>query len=436
MPRGRAQRERRVTGENARLSKLVSEAIEGRLSRRDIVRRGAALGLAGSAIGAALVRVERATAAAQDEPVQVSIVNQEMTQDDIIAAIQAEGEVNVGNWTYTANDTLIAQFQQYVSDTYGVDITLNYQASQAPSTYITNLYTALQSGNPPSLDVMAIEENFLAEALSQPEPVAEEFLPSGLVPNAERTLEMFQQFPYGVGFQASATPGIVFDRERAPFIENYTDLADERLRQRLTMPAPGDITCGGILMGIAAALDLDYQVPAEMTEAIDFAIEGIHPNVLQYTTDSATMQQLLRGGVVDAVGFWNSLARMEFLNGQANTAFMIAPTGQFLANGYMWIPKGTPHPVLAQIFVDWRLSDAAQFPPESWGLEPGPWAELNEGILGESYAELVPEWFAEDYFSYYPTIEQLSTSYRSVDWDYYAEHVGEWMDYYAQGIGQ
>ena len=91
------------------------------------------------------------------------------------------------------------------------------------------------------------------------------------------------------------------------------------------------------------------------------------------------MQQLLRAGVVDAVGFWNSLARMEFLNGQTNTAFMIAKSGQYLANGYMWIPKGTPHPVLAQIFVNWRLSDEAQFPPESWGLEPGPWAELNEG---------------------------------------------------------
>ena len=148
------------------------------------------------------------------------------------------------------------------------------------------------------------------------------------------------------------------------------------------------------------------------------------------------MQQLLRSGLVDAVGFWNSLARMEFLNGQANTAFMIAKSGQYLANGYMWITKGTPHPVLAQIFVDWRLSDEAQFPPESWGLEPGPWAELNEGILGESYESLVPEWFAADYFNYYPTVEQLTTNYKSVDWDYYAEHVGEWMDHYAQGIGQ
>jgi spermidine/putrescine-binding protein len=173
-----------------------------------------------------------------------------------------------------------------------------------------------------------------------------------------------------------------------------------------------------------------------MAEAIDFYVERIHPNVLQYTTDSATMQQLLRGGVVDAVGFWNSLARMEFLSGQTNTMFMIAESGHYLANGYMWIPKGAPHPVLAQIFVNWRLSDEAQFPPESWGLEPGPWAELNEGIIGESYEDLIPEWFAEDYFNYYPTTEQLTTNYKSVDWDYFTEHLGEWSDQYSQGIGQ
>ncbi len=67
-----------------------------------------------------------------------------MTHDEIVAAIQAEGQVNVGNWTYTANDTVIAKFTEYVKTTYGVDIKLNYEASQAPSTYITNLYTALQ----------------------------------------------------------------------------------------------------------------------------------------------------------------------------------------------------------------------------------------------------------------------------------------------------
>jgi spermidine/putrescine-binding protein len=425
-----------VTLENPRLLSLVSGAIEGRYSRRKIVQRGIALGLAGPAIGTALSRVSAASVAAQDGPVQVSIVNKEMTPDEIVAAIQSEGEVNVGNWTYSANDTVIAKFIEHVSSTYGVDITLNYQQSQSPSTYMTSLYTALQSGSPPSLDVMAIEENYLAEALSQPEPVAEEFLPSGLVPNADRVMEMFQAFPHGVGFQASATPGVIYDRERAPYLADWQDLADERLRGRLTMPLSGDIAMGGMLLGLAASLGLDYKVPDEMTEAINFFIERIHPNVLQYTSDQAIIAQLLRGGVIDAASYWNSLARLEFLGGQTNTVFMIAESGQYLANGYMWIPKGTPHPVLAQIFVNWRLSDEVQFPPESWGLEPGPWAELNEGIIGESYADLVPEWFAEDYFTYYPTVEQLTASYKSVDWDYYAEHVGEWSDQYSQGIGQ
>lgn len=425
-----------MTEKNARVLSLVSEAVEGQLSRRDVIRRGIALGMTAPAIAAALTRIPAAARAAQDAPVKVSILNKEMTHDEIVAEIQKEGEVNVGNWTYTANDTLIAKFKQYVKDTYGVDVGLNYEASQAPSTYITNLYTALQSGSAPSYDVMAIEENYWAEAMSQPEPVAEEFLPSGLVPNAERVLEMFNHAPTAVGFQASATPGIVYDKERASFITDWTDLADERLKQRLTMPLPGDITAGGMLLGLAEALELDYKKPEEMTQAIDFAIQKIHPNVLQYTTDSATMQQLLRAGVVDAVGFWDSLGRMEFLNGQTNTLFLFAKSGQYLVNGYMWIPKGTQHPVLAQVFVDWRLSDEAQFPPDSWGLEHGPWAELNEGVLGESYVDLVPDWFKDDYFNFYPTIEQLTSNFQTVDWDYYAEHVGEWMDYYAKGIGQ
>jgi spermidine/putrescine-binding protein len=424
-----------VTPENPRLLSLVSESIEGRYSRREIVRRGVALGLAAPVIGMALSRVSAAAVATQDGPVQVSIVNKEMTPDEIVAAIQSEGEVNVGNWTYTANDTLVAKFQEHVSSTYGVDVTLNYEASQAPSTYLTSLYTQLQSGNPPVHDILAIEENYWAEALSQPEPVMEEFLPSGLIPNAERAFDMFKHYPTAIGFQASATPGVVFDKERAPYLMDWQDLADERLRGRLTMPLPGDITCAGMLLGIAASFGLDYKKPEEMNQAIDFAIEKIHPNVLQYTSDSATMQQLLRAGVVDAVGFWNSLARLEFLGGQPNTVFMIAESGQYLANGFMWIPKGAPHPVLAQIFINWRLSNEVQFPDESWGLEPGAWAELQEGILGESYADLVPEWFAEDYFSYYPTVEQLETTYKSIDWDYYAEHLGEWMDYYSQGIG-
>ena len=429
--------------EEARIRRSVEETVGSKLDRRGLLRRGAALGLSLPA-GAGLVAARNASAqeaTPMASPMAggtnvVGILNREMTEDEIRAEIEREGSVNVGNWTYTANDMVQAKFLEHVKTAYGVDVRINYEASQAPSTYITNLYTALQSGNPPTYDVMAIEENFWAEAMSQPEPVAEEFLPSALVPNADRVIPLLKHEPTAVGFQASATPGVVYDTVRAPYLTDWTDLADERLKGRRTMPRPGDITSGGFLLGICTALGGDYKDPAAMDAAIAFAVERIHPNVLQYTTDSATMQQLLRNGVVDAAGFWNSLARMEFLGGQENTAFMIGESGQFLVNGYMWIPKGAPHPVLAQIFINWRLSDEAQFPPESWGLEHGPWAELNEGLLGPSYESLIPAWFAEDYFTYYPTLEQLETNYRSVDWDYYAANVEGWMDAYSRGIGQ
>jgi hypothetical protein len=60
---------------------------------------------------------------------------------------------------------------------------------------------------------------------------------------------------------------------------------------------------------------------------------------------------------------------------------------------------------------------------------------LQEGFLGPSYEGLVPDWIKDVYFNYYPTIEQLSTSYKTVDWDYLAEHAPEWYDKWLQGIG-
>ena len=67
----------------------------------------------------------------------VAILNKDMTDDEIKAAIAAEGTVNVGNWTYAATKEIVKQFQKYVKDTYGADIKLNYVGTQQPSEYLT-----------------------------------------------------------------------------------------------------------------------------------------------------------------------------------------------------------------------------------------------------------------------------------------------------------
>jgi ABC-type Fe3+ transport system substrate-binding protein len=216
-------------------------------------------------------------------------------------------------------------------------------------------------------------------------------------------------------------------------MKTLKDLADPRLKGKVVLPPPGDITNGGLFLGLASELGKDYKDAAQMKEVVDYVMASIYPNVLKYTPDSAEMQQLLRSGAVDAVSFWNSLARLEYFGGNTDAALLV-PSAVFPVNGYLWVPKGAAHPVLAQVFINWRLSKEVQF-PNAWPIDHGPWSELSEGFLGPDYVSQVPDWFAADYFSYFPNLDQIK-AFQSVDWKAYNAAQKEWQDYYASKIGQ
>ena len=362
----------------------------------------------------------------------VAIVNKDMTDDEIKAAIAAEGSVVVGNWTYTANDELVKQFEKYVKDTYGADVKLTYEGTQQPSTYLTKLAAAKTGGNPAPYDVIAVEENYWADASDQ--GLVDSVFPSDLIPNTKLVLDIFKHDPTTIAFQSTAFPAVVFSKSRAGWMKTLKDLADPRLKGKLVLPPPGDITNGGLFLGLAAELGKDYKDAAQMKEVVDWVMENVRPNVLKYTPDSAEMQQLLRSGAVDAVSFWNSLARLEYFGGNTDAALLV-PSKVYPVNGYLWVPKGAAHPVLAQVFINWRLAKDVQF-PNAWPIDHGPWSELSEGFLGPDYVDQVPDWFAKDYFSYFPTLDQIKSSFQTVDWPAYNKAQKEWQDYYASKIGQ
>jgi spermidine/putrescine-binding protein len=407
-------------------AKAATDSSYATIANVDVIEVGWKLCIPSATNAQTLITTER--------PAMVSILNREMSREEIAEAIRQEGSLVVGNWTYTANDTLVSEFQDYVRETYGVDITLTYDGTQAPSVYLTNVYAAQRAGNPSPYDVLAIEENYWYEAIEQ--DAVEPFLPSGLVPNQALVLQKFQREPTAIGFQATAYPGVVYSQSRAGWMTKLTDLADPRLQGKITLPLPGDITAGGFLITIAGELGKDYRDPNQMIEVVDWVVDNIGPNVLKYTSDSSEMQQLLRSGAADAVTFWNSLARLEYLSGNEDAALLVPTDGVYPINGYMWIPKGAPHPVLAQIFINWRISPEVQF-PNDWGIEPGPWSELHEGFLGPSYSqELIPEWFAADYYTYFPTAQQVDELFQSVDWEAYNQGFDTWMNHYAERLGQ
>jgi len=395
----------------------------------------AAPSVAAPSVAAPSVAASAAASAAASQgsgTVHVAIVNKDMTPDQVKAAIQAEGQLTVGNWTYAATDELVKQFQAYVKSTYGVDVKLNYVGTQAPSEYITKLAAAKKAGNPAPYDVIAVEENYWYDADQQ--GLVDSVFPSGLIPNASLVLDGFKHDPESIAFQSTAYPGVVYNKTKAAFVKSLMDLANPQLKGKVTIPAPGDITAGGFLLGVAAELGKDYKDPTQMKEVVDWVVANVLPNVVQVTTDQPTLQQLFESGKADVVTFWNSLARLEYLGGHPDAALLV-PKTIYPANGYEWVPKGAAHPVLAQIFMNWRLAPDVQF-PNAWPIDHGKWSELSEGFLGQSYVSLVPDWFKADYNTYYPTLDQIQSSFKSIDWAAYNASAKVFQDYYKQKIGQ
>ena len=361
-----------------------------------------------------------------------SAIGTQMSDAEVKAAVAAEGTVNVGNWTYSATAEIVNQFQKYVKDTYGADIKLNYVGSQQPSEYLTKLAADQKAGNKASFDVIAVEENYWYDASQQ--GLVDDALKSTLIPNQSMVLDAFKHAPQSIAFQSTAYPAIVYNKDKAGFLTKLMDLADPRLKGKLTMPKPTDITAGGLLLGLASELGKDYKDPNQMKEVVDWAVKNIGPNVVKYTTDQATPQQLFESGAVDAVGFWNSLARLEYLGGHKEAALLVPPA-IYPINGYLWIPKNAPHPVLAQIFMNWRLAKDVQF-PNAWPIDHGQWSELSEGFLGPDYIGLVPDWFKTDYNTYFPTLDQIKSGFKTVDWPAYNASSKVFLDYYSQQLGQ
>lgn len=363
----------------------------------------------------------------------VSILNRRLDRQEIADAIQSEGGVTVGGWNYAASDALTIQFEAWVKSEYGVDVRLEYIREPSPAAYLEQVYAAQQDNATVPYDVVAVEENYLIDALAH--DAVEKMLPSDLVSNAARIAILPDHTPYAVPFQASATVAPIFHADRVgEWFHDWRDLADARLRRRIALPRAEGKVAGLFLVGLAGSLGKDYKNPAQMRETIEFVCADLQPNVLQYTNNFSEIQELLRENRIDAAVTWNLLARLERYSGADGTGdivFVPMTSGQPAINGYAWIPKGASHPVLAQLFVQWRLSDAAQFPDEAWDLSNVEWGEYHEGPLSSAGVE-VPQPVRGAYESVYPSPEEIKQYYYAVDWAYYAEHEAEWLEQYGK----
>ena len=184
------------------------------------------------------------------------------------------------------------------------------------------------------------------------------------------------------------------------------------------------------MLGLAAELGKDYKDAAQMKEVVDW-VDGEHrPERPQVHDRPAEMQQLFESGAVDAVAFWNSLARLEYFGGNTDAALLAArrdlprqrlpvdPQGR--RSTRCW-PRSSS---------TGGCSPEVQF-PNAWPIDHGQWSELSEGFLGPDYVDQVPDWFQPTT----PTTTRPSSRSSGVQADRLGglqRELEEWQDYYAR----
>jgi len=368
----------------------------------------------------------------------VPILNKFMTYDEIVEEIKREGKVTIANWTYwgLVDTYFVPELKSYVKDRFGVDVEVEILGTQAAKGgFMYQLYAAYAAGLPPPYDLMHIEVNFFDEAKAK--DIMEPFLPSQLVPNTQLVDPYFLSFPYGVQFQQHATCNLTVNSKYVDFLKRWTDLADPRLKGKITLWVFTDNGFWAFLCEVCEDLGGNYKNESDMKKAIEWTAKNIHPNVLKYTSDEADLMGNLESEVTWVAGYWCCLAEGYAITKPHLKAPLLAP---WMANlpGVYWIPKKCEHPVLAQIAADWEISPEHQFPNiDQWpgtGLNKEKWLMTEEGPIGPAYEQFFPDWAKElgpkGLYEVFPTIEDAKTKVKNLDWLYVMEHQEEWVRMY------
>lgn len=392
------------------------------------------------AVVLSVFQTENVVATQEKEKVLVPILNQKMTRNEMVQKMKAEGAITIANWTYGGMATKYfgPGFKRYMKEKYGLNIEVHWLGTQTPGTFMTQVFASLKADTPPPYDVMAIETPFFFKARAK--DIAQPFIHEGknpLIPIYPELHDFYKKYaPYGLVFQAIDTAGLNINTEKAPFVEDYTDLADPRLKGHLLVPTIGTAHFTNFLLNLSLAMGKDYKDPEEMKEVIEFAATNIHPNVLKYTTSEATMIELLEREVAWVNAWWFYLGNVESMKGYPIT-WKPQPQGNAFEPGVAWIPNDVSHPLLAQAFMDYLVS-----PERTLALY---WPEVRENksdfmmvhqmLPNETYFDKLPEWLKPNYDKYLPwPMEKMEEWYTFIDWGYVIEHMDKWSKLYRQKI--
>ena len=214
-------------------------------------------------------------------------------------------------------------------------------------------------------------------------------------------------------------PGHQLQQGNVDFLKDWKDLADERLKGKVLLWLPGDITAGGMLLGMwrfaRARLPQD---PTRWTR------RSISSSTRSVRTCSSTRPTTAGGRAVAALRAARSMRPVLELASRPQVPLRRhrrsrlpgrrppVSTPSTATCGFRSSPSIRCWPRSSSTGA---LATTPSSPTSTAGASArAAWAELQEGFMGPSYEGRCPDWIKDVYFDYFPTIDQLSTIYKSV----------------------
>lgn len=344
-----------------------------------------------------------------------------LTQDQIVAALKAEGgKVSLSSWDFggLSADILPAQFKAYTQATYGVPIEVSWDSTG------TALQQAEQANKLPSqvgLDVIDNEEDHnpkyaqlgWVEKMNLPQYASimtnwDKIDPAYI--NADATGVVYQGFEW-------LAPVARKDKVDVSAIKDWTDLANPALKGKILMYTldndRGQLTFYAILKSLIkqGIVTGDLWTEDAVKQGLVWFKKNIEPNVLKYV-DTDEMRTKMQSGEAGISITWGSYVRELMAsdwNKRDNVLVPIYPSSGISADREtVRIAKGTPHPVTARVLANWMIGQ--DFTMLGWykdtptGTETNHWNLTQQQFLGNYAGGISKDWravtpdFAKPYY--------------------------------------
>jgi ABC-type Fe3+ transport system substrate-binding protein len=334
-------------------------------------------------------------------------------------------------------------FQEWVREIYGVPIQVQFVPAEGDQ--IIEQLKAVKKGEAPAIDLMATENMFVNSAIKQ-DLVEPNVLDSPLIPLAKKVPKALHMANTALRIQGAEGIFMVynpkyFKKEDADQIKTWLDVAKvyPKYKGKILWWHPvGDPAGLAQIISITMDRGAEYKDNKEIEKTIQWIKQNVDPYILRYVRGYGDFTVLVEKEEAYQTVMWYGTSKKYILGGLVKPMWV---SNIMSMPGYMAMAKGSAHPTLAKLYMNFQMSHYIQMPPypakapyEMFQIDQANWLRGNFGGVGipGDYAKYMPDWAK----AIVPPAEEVNKRLVDVDWDYVFAHKGEWQEMWGRIIGE